>query len=183
MTDSHETRSVGEPDSLGQPMAGSSPKFVVDELALGFVGNPQARMDERGRLKLPAEFRAFVEQKYGAGFKAFYVTSTDGKTGELYPMPEWHEHMAKVLSMPRMHLSRVKLLANYTKFGDKVEMDPQGRMLLPEKLREEADLNGDVKVSGEGVLLRITSVKRLDEAVAADPLNAADFDALAQFGL
>jgi len=183
MNDSQKTRPVGEPDPRGESQAEAPFKTLVDELALGFVGNPQAHIDERGRLKLPAEFRAFVEKKYGAGFKAFYVTSTDGKTGELYPLPEWHEHMAKVLAMPRMHPSRVKLLANYTRFGDKAEMDPQGRMLLPEKLREEADLNGDVKVSGEGILLRITSVKRLDEAVAADPLNAADFEALAQFGL
>ena len=183
MSESPETRNVGEPESLGQATTTGSFESLAQELALGFVGNPQAKIDERGRLKLPSEFREFVSKKYGEGFKAFYVTSTDGKTGELYPLPEWHAHMAKVLTMPRMHPSRVKLLANYTRFGDKVEMDPQGRMQLPEKLRLEADLTSDVKVSGEGSLLRITSVKRLDEAAQTDALNATDFEALAEFGL
>jgi MraZ protein len=183
MSETPETRPVGEPESLKQANGEGPFQSLAEELALGFVGNPQAKIDERGRLKLPSEFRSFVEKKYGESFKAFYVTSTDGKTGELYPLPEWHAHMAKVLAMPRMHPSRVKLLANYTRFGDKVEMDPQGRMQLPEKLRVEADLNGDVKVSGEGVLLRITSVKRLDEAAQTDALNATDFAALADYGL
>jgi MraZ protein len=183
MSEKHETRNVGEPESFNQANSMSAFQSLAQELALGFIGNPQAKIDERGRLKLPTEFREFVAKKYGEGFKAFYVTSTDGKTGELYPLPEWLSRMAKVLSMPPMHPSRVKLLANYTRFGDKVEMDPQGRMQLPEKLRAEADLNGDVKVSGEGNLLRITSVKRLDEAAQADALNAADFEALAEFGL
>jgi DNA-binding transcriptional regulator/RsmH inhibitor MraZ len=62
-------------------------------------------------------------------------------------------------------------------------MDPQGRMQLPEKLRQTADLTGDVKVSGEGPLLRITSVKRLEAAAEQNELNATDYAALSAFGL
>jgi MraZ protein len=183
MSESFESRNVGEPESLGQAGATGSFESLAVELALGFVGNPQAKIDERGRLKLPSEFREFVARKYGDGFKAFYITSTDGQTGELYPMPEWNAHMGKVFMMPKTHPARVKLLANYTLYGDKVEMDPQGRMQLPEKLRQTADLTGDVKVSGEGPLLRITSVKRLEAAAEQNELNATDYAALSAFGL
>jgi MraZ protein len=155
----------------------------TEELAAGFVGNPTAKIDERGRLKMPAEFRAFIETKYGKGYKSFYITSTDGKTGELYPYKEWIAHMSKVHAMPRTNQARVKLLANYTLYGDKVEMDPQGRMQLPEILRQKADLTGEVNVSGEGNLLRITSLKRLHETAGANEVNAADFEELSKFGL
>jgi DNA-binding transcriptional regulator/RsmH inhibitor MraZ len=91
--------------------------------------------------------------------------------------------MQKVQAMPRSNQARVKLLANYTLYGDKVEMDPQGRMQLPELLRQKAELSGEVKVSGEGNLLRITSLKRLHESAAANELNATDFDELSKYGL
>ena len=54
------------------------------------LGTPKTKLDERGRLKMPAEFKAFIERKYGKGFNAFYITSWDGKSAEsggLSPRP------------------------------------------------------------------------------------------------
>ena len=178
MTDQNTNRPIGDPESEGTPLVLSQ-----EELEAGFVGNPTAKIDERGRLKLPAEFRGFTDSKYGKGYKSFYIASTDGNTGELYPFAEWLAHMQKVQAMPRSNQARVKLLANYTLYGDKVEMDPQGRMQLPELLRQKAELSGEVKVSGEGNLLRITSLKRLHQSAQANELNATDFDELSKYGL
>lgn len=62
-------------------------------------------------------------------------------------------------------------------------MDPQGRLQLPEELEEAAELSGDVKVSGEGSYLRVTSMKKLRERVKANPLTAEEIDSLTEYDL
>src|SRR5256714_1623156 len=49
-------------------------------------GNYTVRMDEKGRIKLPAAYRRYVDEHYGADF---YVTSLTGECARLYPMREW----------------------------------------------------------------------------------------------
>ena len=170
-----ETRTSGE-------AAGSSAESW-DELTYGFSGNPKTKLDERGRLKLPAEFKAFVERKYGKGFNAFYITSMDGESAEIYPMPEWLERQKKVFALPQSNPARKMLLARYNLYGDRADMDPQGRMQIPEELRHKADLAGEVKVSGEGNLLRVTSLKSLREGVEGSELTPEMLDSLSGFGL
>ena len=154
-----------------------------DDTEIGFSGNPKAKLDERGRLKMPAEFKAFIEKKYGKDFNAFYITSQDGETAEIFPMPEWQAQMGKILKMPKSHPARIKLLASYNLFGDRADMDPQGRLQFPEELRNTAQLTGDVKVSGEGNFLRVTSLEKLRASVKASPMTAQEIDSLTEFGL
>lgn len=132
---------------------------------------------------MPAEFKAFIEKKYGKDFNAFYITSQDGETAEIFPMPEWQRQMAKILTMPKSHPARVKLLERYNLFGDRADMDPQGRLLFPEELRDAAELAGDVKVSGEGNFLRVTSLQKLRTNVKENPLSAQEIDSLTEYGL
>jgi len=176
MTENREERPLGAEESSTEAGGGAFGSW--DDLQVGFSGNPKTRMDERGRLKLPAEFKAFVEKKYGKGFNAFYITSRDGVTAEIYPMPEWQQHLAKIFKMPQSLPARQKLLDRYNLYGDRVDMDPQGRLLFPEELRNEGVLAGDVKVSGEGKFLRVTSLKKLRESVKETPLTALELDAL-----
>jgi len=176
MSENQEERPLGAEESSTEAVGGAFGSW--DDLQVGFSGNPKTRMDERGRLKLPAEFKAFVEKKYGKGFNAFYITSRDGVTAEIYPMPEWQQHLAKIFKMPQSLPARQKLLDRYNLYGDRVDMDPQGRLLFPEELRNEGVLAGDVKVSGEGKFLRVTSLKKLRESVKETPLTVAELDAL-----
>ncbi len=154
-----------------------------DDLQYGFSGNPTSKLDERGRLKMPAEFKAFLERKYGKGFNAFYITSMDGESAEIYPLPEWLERQKKVFAMPQSHPARKTLLTRYNLYGDRADMDPQGRMQIPEELRKKADLAGEVKVSGEGILLRVTSLKKLREKVDGSELTPEMLDSLSGYGL
>jgi len=179
MTENREERPLGAEESSTEAGGGAFGSW--DDLQVGFSGNPKTRMDERGRLKLPAEFKAFVEKKYGKGFNAFYITSRDGVTAEIYPMPEWQQHLAKIFKMPQSLPARQKLLDRYNLYGDRVDMDPQGRLLFPEELRNEGVLAGDVKVSGEGKFLRVTSLKKLRESVKETPLTALELDALTRY--
>ena len=52
-----------------------------------FRGTHEAKIDDKGRLKLPADFmKLVVEKNYGP---TFFITSRDGKVAEVWPMPEW----------------------------------------------------------------------------------------------
>jgi MraZ protein len=179
MTESPENRPVGAGESSAEAVPAAAGGW--DDLQVGFIGNPKTRMDDRGRLKLPAEFKSFIDKKYGKGFNAFYITSRDGETAEIYPMPEWQQHLAKIFKMPQSLPARQKLLDRYNLYGDRVDMDPQGRLLLPEELRNEGVLSGDVKVSGEGRFLRVTSLKKLREGVKETALSAQELDALSGY--
>lgn len=154
-----------------------------DDLQYGFSGNPKTKLDERGRLKMPAEFKAFIERKYGKGFNAFYITSFDGESAEIYPLPEWMERQRKLFAMPQSHPARKMLLNRYNLYGDRADMDPQGRMQIPEELRIKADLTGEVKVSGEGNLLRVTSLKSLRDSVEGSQMTPEMLDSLSGYGL
>lgn len=176
-----ENQKPEEPETSSEATPGNAGNW--DDLQYGFSGNPKTKLDERGRLKLPAEFKSFVERKYGKGFNAFYITSMDGESAEIYPMPEWLERQKRVFAMPQSDPARKVLLKRYNLYGDRADMDPQGRMQIPEELKKKADLSGDVKVSGEGNLLRVTSLKSLRESVDASELTPEMLDSLSGYGL
>jgi MraZ protein len=168
-----------EPEVPETPNAGNSPATAAwDELEIGYFGNPTSKLDERGRLKMPAEFKAFTERKYGKGFSAFYITSMDGESAEIYPLPVWLERQKTIFGLPQSNPARRILLARYNLYGDKADMDPQGRMQIPEELRTKAELVGEVKVSGEGSFIRVTSLKKLRERAEADQLTPEMLDFL-----
>jgi hypothetical protein len=60
-------------------------------------------------------------------------------------------------------------------------MDPQGRLLFPEQLRNEGFVNLEVKVSGEKTRLRVKSLTSLRQSVKDNPYTAQDADVMNQF--
>jgi MraZ protein len=174
--DNPETNPTSEPTTSTEAAAGTVGAW--DSPELGYIGNPKAKLDDRGRLKLPADFKSLTEKKYGKDFNAFYIVSREGLDAEIYPMPEWKEHMGKVLNIPRSHPARKKLLERYTLYGDRADMDPQGRLLFPEELRNNGMVNVEVKVSGEGNLIRVTPLDSLRANVKARPITEQELDAL-----
>ena len=181
MPDDPQAGNAGETEHSTKVDTGAAPSW--DDLELGFCGSPRAKLDERGRLKMPAEFKAFIERKYGKDFNEFYITSREGLDAEIYPLPEWQQLWGKVMKIPPSNTARQDLVARYTLYGAKAEMDPQGRVLLPEELRGAGLVNEDVSVMGEKNLLRVTALSRLKEKVQGKPMPPQNMDALAGFGL
>ena len=181
VTEKPEFSAAGESD----PQKGDAAQGLGawNDLEFGFCGNPRAKLDDRGRLKMPAEFKAFIERKYGKDFNEFYITSREGLDAEIYPLPEWQQLWGKVMKIPPSSQVRQDLVARYTLYGAKAEMDPQGRVLLPEELRGAGLVNEDVSVMGEKNLLRVTALSRLKEKVQGKPMPPQNMDALAGFGL
>jgi MraZ protein len=145
-----------------------------------FRGNHPTRVDEKGRLKLPAEFKRVVEEKYGA---EFYITSKDGRVAEVYPMQEWEAMEAKLAKIPNFNPAKKKLLDRVNYFGQVAEMDAQGRILLPQILRETAKVTGDVVVFGMQTYLEVSNHEDFRQHMEANPLTTEDAKALADLGL
>lgn len=145
-----------------------------------FRGNHPTRVDEKGRLKLPAEFKRRIDEQYSA---QFFITSKDGKVAEIYPMAEWEKIEQKLALIPNMNPAKKKFLDRVNYYGQAVEMDAQGRVLLPQILRESAQAIGDVVVFGMQTYLEVANHEAFRQSMEQNPMTAEDAQALADFGL
>jgi len=145
-----------------------------------FRGHEQARVDDKGRLKVPNVFRSLLETKYG---RELFLTSLTGDYVRLYPMPVWLEIEAKLGAMPSTHPSRLRFLDRVNFFGQAAELDTQGRVLVPARLRETAAIAGDVDVLGQYNYLDTWNHDRLVTKLQRDAYTDDDAKALSEFGI
>ncbi len=143
-----------------------------------FRGNHPARVDEKGRLKMPAEFKRRVDEVYGG---QFYITSKDGKRAEIYPLKEWEKIEERLAQIPSMNPARQRFLDITSYYGQMAEMDQQGRLLLPQLLRETAKVTADVVVFGKQTYLEVADHEAFKAELA--PLTPEEQMALSVFGL
>jgi MraZ protein len=144
-----------------------------------FRGNYPARVDEKGRLKVPADFKRLVDEKYGA---QFYITSEDGKVAKIYPMEEWQRIEDKLSKLSNFNPAKKNYLTRTNYYGQVVEMDAQGRLLLPQLLRESADLKGEVAVMGYLNMIEVRNMEAVRAAVQ-EPFSAEDEKTLDDLGI
>ena len=144
-------------------------------------GNHPARIDDKGRLKVPNSFRAFVESQWGS---ELFVTSVTGEYVRVYPMGVWLEIERKLAEVPSTHPSKVRFLDRVNFFGQAVTMDRQGRVLVPQLLRESAAMVGEVSVLGLQNHLAVWNLKRLkDRLFKKDPFTDEDGRLLSEYGI
>jgi len=142
-------------------------------------GNCPAKVDEKGRLKIPAVFLDELKE-YG---NHFYVTSTTGETARIYPMKIWSGIEDRLASLPSTNRAKKKFLMRTSYYGQTVEMDGQGRILLPAVLREAAQTKGEVDVLGALDHLEVTNHTRMADQLKNDPYTDKDDEALEGLGI
>jgi len=143
-------------------------------------GSTVATMDEKGRFKVPTDFRRVLEERYG---QEFFVTSLTGEKALVYPLPVWEEIEAKLAALPATDPVRQKFLERASYFGAQLRLDGQGRLLMPPILRERAAMTGEVVVSALLDHLEIWNRERLEQRLAQHPFTDDDFRALAERGI
>ena len=143
-------------------------------------GNQTARIDDKGRLKIPSAFRVLVEQQHGTGL---YVTSLTGVSVRIYPMQEWLALEQRLARVPSINPARTRFLDRVNYFGEVSEFDLQGRVLIPSRLRESAGMAGDVDVLGQVSYLEVWNHDRFMEKLAREPFTDDDARQLAEFGI
>ena len=130
-----------------------------------FRGTLEAKVDEKGRLKLPADFMKLVdEKKYGP---TFFITSRDGKVTEIWPMQEWESEEAKKAALPEDDPAKITWMRIVNYFGGVVEIDKQDRLMLPRKIRERFSLvNAEVVVTGQQKFLKVQTEQEAELEIA-----------------
>jgi MraZ protein len=143
-------------------------------------GSYPARIDDKGRLKIPNAFRVLVDDQHGPGL---YLTSLNGESVRIYPMAVWLGVEQRLARMPSAHPARLKFLDRVNYFGQVGEFDAQGRVLIPARLREAAAMSGEVDVLGQIEYLDVWNHERFLTKLQREPFTDDDSRALADFGI
>ncbi len=144
------------------------------------MGHAPARVDDKGRLKIPADFRKFIEEKYGSDC---FITSIDGARAMVYPMPVWYDFQARLAKVPATSVAKAKLLERVNYFGQASAIDGQGRVLVPSILRQVADIADDVVVLGSTDHLIVWNEERIQKRLEKNPLTDEDMKELELHGV
>ena len=143
-------------------------------------GNYPARIDDKGRLKIPVPFKLELEKSYGS---QFYITSLHGQQALIYPFEEWAKIEEKLARSPSFNKARGKVLQRANYFGQIVQWDKQGRVLIPAVLREAAEMKGEVAVLGNLTYLSVWNNERFLEEIRNNPITSEDERILDELGI
>ncbi len=143
-------------------------------------GSCPATIDNKYRLKIPAKFRRDLPETDN---NTYYVTSYDGRCAQIYPIQIWEQIAQKLQAPPRMDRAKLKLLKLTSYYGMLSMMDPQGRILIPQTLREDAKLSGDVIVMAVNDHLEVWNHEIIRQRIKEEGLTDLDWERLAELGI
>jgi MraZ protein len=143
-------------------------------------GNYAAKIDDKGRLKIPNAFRALIQAQHGT---ELFVTSLTGESVTVYPMPIWIALEEKLAKVPSTHPARLKYFDRVNYFGQVAEIDGQGRVVIHPRLRDAAGMSGEVDVFGQYDVLGVWNHERFVAKLQQEAFTDVDARALADFGI
>ncbi len=110
-----------------------------------FYGEHEHTIDKKGRIIVPAKFRdAFKEY----GVERFYITRGLDKCLFLFTEDEWKSQESKFKAIPFTKSEARKFNRLYFSGASQIEIDKQGRLLLPKYLKDYAEIKKDVMIIG-----------------------------------
>lgn len=119
-----------------------------------FRGAINLNLDAKGRLQIPAKYRDRLRESVGG--RLIVTLDPQGHCLWLYPEDEWSDVEHKLMKLPSTNGLRRLLLGS----AHDVDMDSQGRILLPVDLRENANLEKHVSIVGQGTRFEIWDESR-----------------------
>ncbi len=139
-------------------------------------GNYPGRVDAKGRLKIPVAFLTDLGS-------IFYVTSENGDYVRIYPMAVWHQIEDRLARISSHNRTKQKFLLRANYYGQVVELDGQGRVLIPAILREAAQMVGDVDILGNLNYIEVWKHERFVQLLAHSPITREDDQILDDLGI
>lgn len=143
-------------------------------------GNATATIDDKGRLKLPSLFRAYIDETWGSDF---YITSIEGESAQIYPLPVWQEIEERLAKLPSLNPTKKKFLDRTNYYGQLASLDKSGRVLIPALLRESAQMTGEVAVLGNLNYLDVWNHQRFIARLNEQTFTQEDKETLSQLGI
>ncbi|MBV0932687.1 division/cell wall cluster transcriptional repressor MraZ [Marinobacterium weihaiense] len=120
-----------------------------------FRGMNPINLDAKGRMALPARYRDSVREHCDG--RMVVTIDTEDQCLLLYPQPEWDEIQARIDALPSFNRAVRRIQRLLTGHATDLELDGNGRMLLPAPLREYAGLDKKVILLGQGTKFEIWS--------------------------
>jgi len=111
-----------------------------------FRGSYIAKIDDRGRVKIPAKYLSALETDFG---KEVYLTSVNGDHVLFYPMKVWQEIEKKIAAIPMRDPDMEEFISRSSYWGSETEIDPKGRILIPPDLRAASKLESSLLILGK----------------------------------
>jgi MraZ protein len=144
------------------------------------MGHAPATVDDKGRLKVPVDFRKFIEERYG---RDCFITSQDGARALVYPIPVWLELVDRLARVPSTSLAKQKFLERANYYGQASSLDAQGRLLVPAVLRDVAAIKSEVVVIGNQDHLIVWNEERIQKRLGESPMTPEDYKELELHGV
>jgi len=144
------------------------------------MGHAPAKVDEKGRLKIPSNFRKVIEEQHGS---ECFITSMDGERALIYPMAVWYAYQGRLSKVPSSSVAKNKLMERVNFFGHAATIDGQGRVLIPTILRNVAGITEDVVVLGNTDHLIVENGEKIQQRMSETPMSAEDWKELELHGV
>ena len=135
-----------------------------------FRGVNALNLDIKGRLAIPTRYRDEIVRLANGHM---VITVDRDHSLLLYPLPEWEEIERKLVKLPSFNVQARRLQRLLIGHATEVELDGNGRILLPPLLREFAGLDKAVVMIGQGNKFEIWDEAKWNER-RAEWLNAAE---------
>ncbi len=145
-----------------------------------FRGNYPAKIDDKGRLKIPTAFRRILLEKYSP---EVYITSFTGDNVHIYPLNVWEEIESRLINLPTTNPVKMKFLNRCNYYGQEASVDKQGRVLIKSLLRETASMDGEVSIIGHLTYLEVWNVKKFEQRIKSEPITDSDMSTLSELGI
>lgn len=112
-----------------------------------FSGKYYYTLDPKGRIIIPAPFREIISTNYS--LKIYVVNDLFDKCLHLYPQEEWIKIEEKVRQLPKTQEEVKIFMRRVISSAQEIELDKQGRVLIPASHREDADLKSEIVIVGQ----------------------------------
>jgi len=130
-----------------------------------FSGRFDHAIDDKGRVSIPARFREVLQRE---GLNSLYITNFmygEERCLALYPPSEWRKLIAKFKQRPNFDPTVQAFELFYVGGAYEVQVDRQGRILVPPRLREFAGLGREVTFSARRDHFQLWDRSRLDRVL------------------
>ncbi len=138
-----------------------------------FIGEYTCKADNKSRVMVPASFRKMIssEQAVFVLRKNVFESCID-----MYPLEEWEKMMGEITGkLSRFNAKHVAFLREFCRGTQEVEMDGNGRILLPRKMLEEVGIDKEMVLSAQDSMIQIWDVATYDRVA----LGAVELEKLA----
>jgi len=125
-----------------------------------FRGANKLTLDVKGRLAMPTRYRERLQERCGG---KLVVTVDKDQCLLIYPFPDWEDIERKLMKLPSLNPQARRLQRLMVGHATELDLDGNGRILLPPTLREYGLLTRDVMLIGQGLRFELWDETRWNE--------------------